>query len=49
MLPLLQAGLSAKGFLVEALSASVADSANVKGEDLNVKAMPKRRLLNLTA
>lgn len=49
MLPLLQAGLSAKGFLVEALSASVADSANLKGEDLTVKAMPKRRLLNLTA
>ncbi len=49
MLPQLQAGLSAKGFTVEALSASVADKADVKGEDLDVKAMPKRRLLNLTA
>ena len=49
MLPQLQAGLAAKGFTVEALSASVAETPNVKGEELDVKTMPKRRLLNLTA
>jgi hypothetical protein len=49
MLPLLHAGLSAKGFRVDALSASVAETPSVKGADLDVKAMPKRRLINLTA
>ncbi|MBI5853824.1 MAG: flagellar hook-length control protein FliK [Nitrospirae bacterium] len=49
MLPILHAGLSAKGFTVEGLSASVAETRSVKGEDLAVKAVPHRRLVNLTA
>ncbi|TKB80678.1 MAG: flagellar hook-length control protein FliK [Nitrospira sp.] len=49
MLPILHAGLSAQGFTVEGLSASVAESRSVKGEDLAAKAVPQRRLVNLTA
>ena len=49
MLPILHEGLSAKGFTVEGLSASVAESRRVKGEDLAAKAVPQRRLVNLTA
>jgi hypothetical protein len=49
MLPLLQEALSARGFTVEALSASVAETPSVRGEELDVKSVPKRRLLNLTA
>ena len=49
MLPMLHEGLTAQGFVVEGLSASVAEPAHVRGEELDVKSVPHRRLLNVRA
>jgi hypothetical protein len=49
LLPTLHEGLTARGFVVAGLSASVSEPRHVRGEELDVKSVPHRHLLNIRA